>query len=252
MLLLHSCATTTAVDGPKNELRGTVRLRDTHGLPISNASGVLVTAEGSGLSATSDSNGNWVIPDLPASTYTLHFTKTDCGTYTNTAFTFDATAPTQYPDTVTLYQELKCRVVLDSVTAIYDSVFSLLRDEGFESGRVLDVSLADSTAIQVIVLFSYSPTIPLHDTLHAIGGSRFTNPSVTEYPLTREDDHLRFHYDQWEVCGPTGWMQHDRTVYLQAFVLPRSGEPFYLDPVNGTRVYPNKVPASNIVAVKIP
>ncbi len=253
VIFIFGCKSTTPTSVQKTSglLSGTVALIDINGNSFADKSGVLIQPEGYSQSALSDSNGNWSINGLSSHTYNLVFSKTGYGTMKH-SITYIGEDTIRYPTTVYLFQELTCNVILDSVSVVFDSIFSFTKKEGYESGRVTNISLTDSTNLKVIVYFGYSPNIILGDTTTYIGGSLFQNPSPAGYPLTKQGSDLKFRYDNWEICGPNGWMQHGKTVYVQAFVIRKSGEPVITDVATGKWQYVNKIPKSNVVSVVIP
>ncbi len=252
MLTIFGCksSTPTAVQVPTGELRGTVILIDGYGDTLAQKAGVVVNPIGTTLSATTDANGDWVIKNVPAQTYSVSYTKTGFGARPSDSVTIkgDDTVTIKKPGV--LYEALTCTVFLDSVSVTY-------RQEphyfGFQTGHISNISLADSSKLQVIVLFGYSRNIVYGDRSTYLGGSLFTNPSRSGNPLTKQGDNLRFSYDYWEgCCAPETWPQHEQIVYLQAFVLPKKNLPFYTDSLTNTYKNIVPIPKSKVYSVFIP
>src|SRR4051812_10340194 len=84
--LLASCVTKTDVitysGGEPGNVKGTVKLFDSNGVAISDASGVKISLEGTNYSTLSASNGSWELTNVPAGTYTsLVYSKPGFPTY---------------------------------------------------------------------------------------------------------------------------------------------------------------------------
>jgi hypothetical protein len=229
------------------ELKGTVGLYDAHGMEISNRSGVFVQAEGTNFSTISDSAGNWIIQDLPTQTYSISFSKSGFGTVKNTSFSFIGGGTVSYGNRVYLYQPLTVTITLDSVSATTDSLS--YDNFGYLSGHISGAS-ADSAIIQAYVLFGTSSAIVFGDTTTYLGGLLWDNSRPI--PLRKKGDDFYFETRNWEVCGPHGWVKSGLPVYLQAFAITTKYSPKYYNVITDKWIYPNPVPSSNVVVVKIP
>jgi hypothetical protein len=76
LALLGACkSSTTVVENDVGIIQGKVALSDVLCNPIANASGATVQIQGTGFSATTASNGQWQINDVPAGIYNIIITK---------------------------------------------------------------------------------------------------------------------------------------------------------------------------------
>ena len=66
---------------PTGKISGNVKLYNYNGTSYYNNYGVIVKAEEAKLTDTTDANGNWEIPNLPAGTHTISFTRWGFGTW---------------------------------------------------------------------------------------------------------------------------------------------------------------------------
>ena len=85
------------------DLIGYTILTDLYGSQVPDRSGVTVTAEGTTISAVSDSTGRWVLTNLPTGTYTIAYSKTGYGTRKGMGYQFVGGGQTSYGTTF-LYQ----------------------------------------------------------------------------------------------------------------------------------------------------
>jgi hypothetical protein len=70
------------------DLTGKVTLTDYRGQPMADKSGVLVQVDGTSYTALTDTNGVWMIHDLPSKTYSLTFSKEGFFTWRDRSFSF--------------------------------------------------------------------------------------------------------------------------------------------------------------------
>jgi hypothetical protein len=234
------------------DLTGTVGLYDSHGKEVTDRTGVTIQAEGTTFSGVSDAAGNWVIHDLPTQTYSISFSKNGYGTVKNTSFSYIGGGTVSYGSRVNLYQPVAYTIILDSASASTDSLnynnFAY-NNFGYVSGHITGAS-ADSAIIQAYVFFGTTPTITFGDTSTWLGGMLWNNSRPI--PLVKKGNDFYFTSKNWEVCGPNGWVQSGKKVYLQGFATTTKYSPAYFDVITGKWIYPNPPPSSNILSVKIP
>jgi hypothetical protein len=235
------------------KLKGTVVLYDTHGNRVSDRSGVLIQAEGTKFSTTTDANGNWVL-DIPTQTHSLAFTKDDYAPYKNTSYSFVGGGTVLYPDTVYLSQVLPYTVVIDSVYAAYnDSPYTWGEDLGYVTGHITGADIADIDKLNVAVYISTAPNLYIHDTVTTLGGVAINTKSFSDaVSMTAEGSRILFSARGWQICGPDGWIQHGRKVYLQAKAYTNNSAKGYLDVNSGKWIEPDTGRLSNVVEVVIP
>lgn len=82
LLLCVSCKK-SAIEQTQSQLKGSLSLADEGGKFLNDNSGVTISIENSNplMSAVSDKDGNFVLPDYPASTFVLVYSKPGYGTY---------------------------------------------------------------------------------------------------------------------------------------------------------------------------
>ncbi len=91
--LMPGCDSLKGPEGPTRpvltgDVIGFAYLRDTSSLPLADNSGITVSAEGTNVSAVTDSAGRWVLSNLATGTYTLVFSKAGYGTMKKPAYQF--------------------------------------------------------------------------------------------------------------------------------------------------------------------
>jgi len=241
------------------KLKGTVVLYDTHGNRVADRSDVLIHPEGSIYSTRTDANGNWTFDNIPTQTYSLEFSKSGYTTIKNTSYSFVGGGTVIYPDTVYLSQLVPYTVVIDSVIAVYnDPPYNFNEDLGYIRGHISGADLADTNSMIVDVLISTLPAPEGFDHNTIIGGFRIEKHSPSEdVSLTREGSDIIFRAKNWQICGPNGWIQHSRKVYLRARavnfnLLNQYGTQTYLDVNSGKWIEPDTGRLSNVVEVVIP
>ncbi|MDP4221188.1 MAG: carboxypeptidase-like regulatory domain-containing protein [Bacteroidota bacterium] len=258
LALVYGCksSTTNAPQDVTGDLKGTVGLVDSHGNQVADKSGVLVTAEGTTLSATSDADGNWIIHNLPTQTYTIAFSKAGYGTKKNTSFSFVGGGTVAFGDRMTLYQPLGFTVTLDSATPpekpVYDASGTLLSKSGVLYGHISGATLADSNLIKCLVFMGTSSTIDTQDTSSYVAGFSLADNGYFHF-LTRSGSDLKFMLATWQDCGPKGWMKSGMKIYMQALATTSfyTGAP-YFDIQTGKYIYSDPIPASNVLSVDVP
>ncbi|HET9137617.1 MAG TPA: carboxypeptidase-like regulatory domain-containing protein, partial [Candidatus Kapabacteria bacterium] len=117
----NTASTNSPQSASTGELKGIVGLYDTHGNKITDRSGVVVKAEGTSITATSDASGHWVLHDLPTQTYELTFSKDGYSTMKNTSYSFVGGGTVLYRDTVYLCQPVDFTITLDSASITYNT-----------------------------------------------------------------------------------------------------------------------------------
>lgn len=250
IVVMFGCKNSAPVtpQGATGDLKGTVGLYDSHGNQLADKSGVMVQAEGTSLSAISDTAGNWIIQNLPTQTYTISFSKSGYGTVKNTSFPFIGGGTVLYGNRVYLYQPVTFTISLDSVSAVSDTSDTYYH-YGYLAGHISGAELADSSIIQAYVIYGLSPNLDLHDTSTYLGGLLFNNERLT---LHKRGSNLVFQSSDWEICAGKGWAKSGMKVYMQALAGTSQYSPSYYDIKTDKWIDPNPLPSSNVVMVKIP
>ncbi|MBS1904107.1 MAG: hypothetical protein JSS75_10415 [Bacteroidetes bacterium] len=107
--------TTNSASLPTGTLKGRILLFDSLGSVSSDASGVVVSMEGTSLSATTDVNGVWIMSNVPTRTYTILYSRPGLVQTREPGFVFVG-GDTLYHTNTTLWMPIKQRVHLSQVT----------------------------------------------------------------------------------------------------------------------------------------
>jgi hypothetical protein len=224
----------------KGSLTGFVRLYNSFDSLMASSSGVNVSIAGANLSATSDSNGQWIIDGVSAGTQTVLFNKQGYGMVEQQGIQF-AGGGTDFLPIVYMVQPLTVTVSLNPLTSVTDTdgldiffTYNYLQFQGdygvvgmIALGKNSDVSAADPTENQ------YTQVIQ--------------NP--TELNIIYKQDLYAAGFRSGE------------TVYLSAnalYLYGASGSDYggyyssYLDDATGGTVYTSLGPPSNVLTLKIP
>jgi hypothetical protein len=259
LTLLVAMLTGCSDDTPSSQqltgkLKGTVVLYDTHGNRVADRSGVLIQAEGTSYSTRTDAGGNWTLDNIPTQTYSLEFTKDGYAPYKNTSYSFVGGGTVLYRDTVYLSQLMPYTVVIDSVYAAYnDWPYYTYEDLGYVSGHITGADIADIDKLNVAVYISTTPTVYIPDVTTTLGGALINTTSLSDgVSLTASGSTILFSARGWQICGPEGWIQHGRKVYLQAKAYTKNSARGYLDVNSGKWIEPDTGRLSNVVEVVIP
>ena len=90
VLFISSCKNNTvSVQGQlSGDLQGQISLYDSESHSVQDKSGIVVSADGTPFSATTDTAGYWTIKNLPVGIYSMSFSKAGYNTMKNTSFQF--------------------------------------------------------------------------------------------------------------------------------------------------------------------
>ncbi|MDP4231264.1 MAG: carboxypeptidase-like regulatory domain-containing protein [Bacteroidota bacterium] len=251
------CNKTTTIVAPEvvGDLKGTVYLSDAHGGDVQDKSGVYVLAEGTSISAVSDTGGNWILHDLPSRTYVLSFSKAGYGTMKNTSFSFLAGGTVPYDlsgnHSMWLSQPVAYSIVIDSVRPpdgknVYDQNGKLVSGKpGSIKGHFINQSMQDSARLEVLLFIGNSPNIDMGDPstylIHLDILESYTGR------VTRVGNQLMFEYANWLDNGPVRWLKSGDVVYAKAY--SPSFDTWYYDVVSGKRIYSNPIPTSSLSGI---
>jgi hypothetical protein len=92
----NSATTSSGGNELTGDLIGKVTLYDYNGIVLANKSGALVQIEGTSYSAVTDSNGDWLIHNLPTRTYSLSISKDGYLPYHDYSYAFLGGGTTRY------------------------------------------------------------------------------------------------------------------------------------------------------------
>lgn len=258
LTLLVAALTSCNNDTPSSQqttgtITGNVVLYDTHANLVADRSNVLVQAEGTSYSTHTDASGNWTLT-VPDGEYSVAFTKDTYATYKNTSFTFTGGDTAFIPKPVYLSQLLPYTVVIDSVYAAYnDAPYTTGEDLGYVTGHITGADIADIDKLKVAVYISTTDTVYVPDTTTTLGGALIYKASPSgDVSLTASGSKILFSARGWQVCGPDGWIQHGRKVYLQAIAYTDHSARMYFNKDSNKWIQPDTGRLSNVVEVVVP
>ena len=256
-IIACGCSSNDSTGNTQSEITGTlkgkVKLYDSEGNHVADKSGVVVQAEGTSLSAISDTGGNWSITNLPTRTYSLSFTKAGYGTMKNTSYSFVGGGIVDYGLPVPLYQPIQFGVMLDAVAAPGESVFD-------SSHRVITEGMAGAiyghltgnvpsniATIEVTAYVGLSPAIDFQDPTSYNTILRFSTYSNT---LKQSDTETVMWFDSWKDIEYWDWMRKGQTIYVAAYpgMASGSGGGSYVDIQTGKTIACNPPIKSNTLS----
>jgi hypothetical protein len=190
----------TGNNGLTGNINGFVNLLRSDGSRAPDLSGAIVNLDGTSLSAITDTNGKWVIPDITAGIYTIKYTKDGYGTYVDMNRQFVG-GGNLYFGKITLAQPPDFFVTIDSLKTSSDSnsltvvgVATGMHSAGFYRvlialGKTPDISASDPTKYIYTVPYSgiYNTTVKVNifqSDLRQAGFISGTQAYVIMYPLS--------------------------------------------------------------------
>jgi hypothetical protein len=236
LLLLTSCnkkgdpgPTGPAGSFLSGDLIGYCYIGNHYGPPINN-SGITVTAEGSGVSASTDSAGRFVLYGLHTGTYTIAFSKSGYGTWKSQGFQFIGGGQT-YFGLANIFELPNYNVTHINVST------ELIGYIDFKG------SISDSTSgpyVNGLLFFGNSPDVS-SDPKHYISSYSFNSVS----------QKLNFQFDMPTYYLSNYGFNRGQTLYVIAYS-ENAGNP-YLDLSTGRYIYPTLgTSPSNVTSFIIP
>lgn len=233
LLFAYGCKGSDGAAGPtgpslSGSLVGFAYLYDVNGIRATDNSGITVSIEGQTATATTNSAGKWVLPNLQTGIYTLVFSKAGYGTQKTIEFQFTGGGE-EY-------------VGIKSVCKLPNF---------FATGLSATVS---SLSISLNGTLSGAESIGFHTThfFVAMNSNVSSNPANYLYSLTLTTNSLSFSSSIAVPSLNSVGITSGQTIYIVAYgeTSPSSS---YVDLATGRLVYPNvsSLP-SNVVSVVVP
>ncbi len=223
----NTATTNTSGDGVTGTLVGTIiRLNDYRGRSMSDKSGVLVSCEGTSYSALTDSDGNWIIHDLPSRTYVISFSKPGFYTWKDLGFPFTGGGVMRYNNiyfsgSVELGEFAKFTVTLDAV----------IMPKGTALGGIYghtSSNTPDSAIVGMHVIFGRTPQLTAEDESSYLLGYNFPN-GLTSPTGGRDTTVSLASVMNKNVYSSMGFVSGE-TVYVRAYPLLGNPQAIY-DPL---------------------
>lgn len=233
-----SADTTTNTSGLTGDLVGGVLLANDRGALMTNHSGVLVRIEGTSFTGLTDSNGRWVIHDLPSKTYAITFSKEGFYSRHEKSFSFLAGEPVRYrefnnrSDFIVLGPLPKFTVTLDGISMptkqTIDSTGEVVYTNGFVYAHTSDNTPGGSSAgMYVVASLDPDPQIENTTNSYIVQAGIVLNPSVQDSSV---DLSTALSYTLFTPIGKPG-----DTIYFKAY--PIINAILEYDAVAGTHNY---------------